>query len=117
MRPWMGTVTCSICSSALRTVTMKLVNVVLAHASRAEQRTVVVAIGKTPRGPQEIVELVIKIRMAANEYLSHYHAERHHQGLGGSLINADETAGATTGRVASRARIGGMLNHYYRQAA
>ena len=57
------------------------------------------------------------LRMAASEYLRHYHAERHHQGLGGSLISADETAGATTGCVASRERLGGMLNYYYRKAA
>ena len=57
------------------------------------------------------------LRIAAAEYLGHYHAERHHQGLGGSLINADETAGATTGCVASRERLGGMLNYYYRKAA
>ena len=57
------------------------------------------------------------LRLAATEYLRHYHAERHHQGLGGCLIDADETAGATTGCIASRARLGGMLNHYYRKAA
>ena len=57
------------------------------------------------------------LRISAAEYLNHYHAERHHQGLDGNLIKAEETAGATTGCVASRARLGGMLNHYYRQAA
>ena len=41
----------------------------------------------------------------------------HYEGLCGSLIRADETAARTTGRVVSRTRIGGLLNHYYRQPA
>ena len=57
------------------------------------------------------------LRWALREYLVHYHKERHHQGLGGRLIEPGPTEGATRGRVACRARLGGLLRHYSRQAA
>src|SRR5690606_34504720 len=40
------------------------------------------------------------LRRVVSEYLAHYHAERHHQGLGGRLIEPDETADRSEGRVA-----------------
>ncbi len=57
------------------------------------------------------------LRSAVSAFVSHYHGERHHQGLGGKLIGADEKAGRTEGRVARRERLGGMLKFYYREAA
>ena len=57
------------------------------------------------------------LRWALREYLAHYHKERHHQGLGGRLIEPGPTEGATQGRVVCRSRLGGMLRHYSRQAA
>jgi len=50
-------------------------------------------------------------------FVSHYHSERHHQGLDGQLVVADESAGHTEGEVRCRERLGGMLNFYYRDAA
>ncbi len=55
-------------------------------------------------------------RELVREYVAHYHGERPHQGLNGRLITP---ATAHRGRrpVARRQRLGGMLNHYYREAA
>ena len=57
------------------------------------------------------------LRRAVSAFISHYHEERHHQGLGGKLIVADDKAGRTEGRVACRERLGGLLRFYYREAA
>ena len=54
---------------------------------------------------------------AVRNHVEHYHGERHHHGLGGRLIVADEKAGGTAGRVACRERLGGTLKFYYREAA
>ena len=57
------------------------------------------------------------LQVAAAEFLSHFQAERNHQGLGNRLIAPGEEVGRTAGDVAFRERIGGMLRYYYRQAA
>ncbi len=57
------------------------------------------------------------LRRSVDAFIRHYHGERHHQGLGGKLIDLDETAGRTEGRVACRERLGGLLKYYYREAA
>lgn len=57
------------------------------------------------------------LRNAAREYLSHYHAERNHQGLGNRLIEPREETSHTTGKIVHRERLGGMLRYYYRRAA
>jgi putative transposase len=57
------------------------------------------------------------LRKAVSDYLLHYHIERNHQGLDGQLIEPDETAWGSEGRVACRERLGGMLRYYYREAA
>jgi transposase InsO family protein len=57
------------------------------------------------------------LRRAVSTFVSHYHGERHHQGLGGNLIEADEFAGRGDGVVRCRERLGGMLRFYYRDAA
>jgi transposase InsO family protein len=56
------------------------------------------------------------LRRAICEFVTHYHQERNHQGLGNRLIvpNLDSQA---TGSVCRRERLGGMLNYYYRSAA
>jgi len=41
--------------------------------------------------------------------------ERNHQGLGNELIEQSSETGQ--GRVACRERLGGLLKHYYREAA
>ena len=57
------------------------------------------------------------LRRAMSAFVSHYHRERHHQGLDGKLIVADKNAGRTDGEVRCRERLGGMLKYYYRDAA
>jgi len=54
---------------------------------------------------------------AVSEYVSHYHAERNHQGLENSLIRATPSVAANEGGIHRRPRLGGLLNFYYRQAA
>lgn len=57
------------------------------------------------------------LRRAIGEYVSHYHEERNHQGLGNKLIAPGPETTAITGRVHRRKRVGGILNYYYREAA
>jgi hypothetical protein len=57
------------------------------------------------------------LRRAVTEYMTHYDAERNHQGLKNRLIHLPTVAIAKCGRVHRRARLGGTLNFYYRQAA
>jgi putative transposase len=57
------------------------------------------------------------LRRAVTEYMTHYHAERNHQGLENRLIHLPTVAIAKSGAVHRHARLGGMLNFYYRQAA
>ena len=56
------------------------------------------------------------LRRALAEYVTHYHGERNHQGLGNELIDRPPAQG-TGGRVRRRQRMGGILSHYYRSAA
>ena len=52
------------------------------------------------------------LRRVINEYLSHYHAERNHQGadIGNKLLFPDSRASPDrTGKVAERSRLGGLL--------
>lgn len=57
------------------------------------------------------------LRNAAQEFISHYHAERNHQGLGNRIIEPGNEVGCTTGEIACRERLGGMLRYYHRRAA
>ena len=57
------------------------------------------------------------LRSALQCSLSHYHAERNHQGLDNQLIAPDPVVGQTTGIVKRRAYLGGLLSYYYRAAA
>jgi transposase InsO family protein len=57
------------------------------------------------------------LRRAMSAFVSHYHCERHHQGLGGNLIIANDNIERAEADVQCRARLGGMLNFYYRGAA
>ena len=56
------------------------------------------------------------LRRALSEYEEHYHAERNHQGIGNRLI---ERRGShnSSGSVACRERLGGLLRYYNRVAA
>ena len=55
------------------------------------------------------------LRRAIAEYVEHYHLQRTHQGSGNRLIEG--VPEKASGQVARRQRLGGILNHYYREAA
>ena len=54
-------------------------------------------------------------RRAVAEYVEHYHAERNHQGIDNRLISGPSPIKFTS-PVRRRARLGGLLNFYYRAA-
>ena len=56
------------------------------------------------------------LRRAVAEYVEHYHRERNHQGIDNRLIHAPAAVAVNEGEVRRRARLGGMLNFYYRAA-
>jgi len=56
------------------------------------------------------------LRRAIREFVTHYHQERNHQGLGNRLIVSDLVSN-TSGSIHCRERLGRMLNYYYRAAA
>ena len=57
------------------------------------------------------------LRRAVREYLEHYHRERNHQGLGNRLLRSSPTTATGDTTINCHARLGGMLNYYYRTAA
>ena len=57
------------------------------------------------------------LRVVLTQYLAHYHAERNHQGLDNQLIAPASNVGSCSGQVRRRARLGGLLSYYYRDAA
>jgi putative transposase len=52
-----------------------------------------------------------------DEYLTHYHTERNHQGLDNRRIAPEGAVGCHTGPVVRRKRLGGLLSYYHREAA
>lgn len=56
------------------------------------------------------------LRRAVAEYMTHYHAERNHEGLKNRLI-VPTAVKANDDKVHCHARRGGTLNYYYRAAA
>jgi transposase InsO family protein len=57
------------------------------------------------------------LRTTIQNFIVHYHAERHHQGLGNRLLQPEPSHVGRTGAVQRREHLGGMLNYYYRTAA
>ena len=58
------------------------------------------------------------LRQLLSEYLLHFHQERNHQGLNNRIIEPlAAKANSGEGIVRRRERLGGVLNHYYREAA
>jgi putative transposase len=54
---------------------------------------------------------------AMQQYLTHYHTERNHQGLENQLIVQEGAVGCQTSPVVRRERLGGLLSYYHRKAA
>ncbi len=57
------------------------------------------------------------LRTALHQFVTHYHRERPHQGLGNQLLRPEPSHVGNTGAIQRRERLGGMLNYYYRAAA
>jgi putative transposase len=57
------------------------------------------------------------LSVVIQQYLTHDHAERNHQGLGNHIIAPNGERGGQTGQVVRRERLGGLLSSYYREAA
>ena len=58
------------------------------------------------------------LRHLVSEYVVHYHGERNHQGLGNELIDPiPANTNNAEGVVRRRARLGGLLSYYHREAA
>lgn len=57
------------------------------------------------------------LRRAITQYMTHYHTERNHQGLGNRLIRPLADIGELRGPISRRERLGGMLSYYHRAAA
>ena len=51
------------------------------------------------------------------EFVTHYHHERNHQGLGNELILPFVVLPKGDGPIVSRERLGGLLKYYHRRAA
>jgi len=56
------------------------------------------------------------LRTAISEFVTHYHFERNHQGLGNQLVLSSAQVNSTRA-VRRRGRLGGLLNYYHREAA
>jgi putative transposase len=54
-------------------------------------------------------------RRTVAEFVTHYHRERNHQGLGNELIERPPDQ-ERVGRIRRRSRLGGLLNYYARAA-
>jgi putative transposase len=57
------------------------------------------------------------LRTAVSQFVTHYHTERPHQGLGNRLLRPEPSHLTKTGMVQQHRRLGGLLNYYYRAAA
>jgi hypothetical protein len=58
------------------------------------------------------------LRKVLNEYGTHYHQERNHQGKGNGLLVALAREGhSASNLIRSRERLGGLLKYYSRKAA
>ena len=56
------------------------------------------------------------LKRAIAQFITHYHTERNHQGIGNELIAGEEFVGQAKGEIVCNERLGGLLR-YYRRAA
>ena len=59
------------------------------------------------------------LRRVLSQYVSHFHVERNHQGKENTILFPDpaDRIGQSSGKIATRERLGGLLKFYYREAA
>ena len=57
------------------------------------------------------------LRRAIREFMTHYHHERNHQGMGNVLLFPAATEARSDVPIACRPRLGGLLKYYHRPAA
>jgi putative transposase len=57
------------------------------------------------------------MRHITEEFVAHYNEERPHQGKENNLLTSSEFAPSTMGHLTCKTRLGGLLKHYFRQAA
>lgn len=57
------------------------------------------------------------LRTAVQNFVTHCHSERNHQGLDNRIIQPETGHATNTGGIHRRERLGGTLNYYYRAAA
>ena len=57
------------------------------------------------------------LRRTLNQYLTHYHAERNHQGKGNVLLFPQASNASRRRPVQCRERLGGLLRYYHQEAA
>lgn len=57
------------------------------------------------------------LQHAISRFVSHYHTERNHQGLGNRLLQPAADMEKRHGAIKLRQRLGGMLSYYHRAAA
>jgi putative transposase len=56
------------------------------------------------------------LRKAIHEFVTHYHKERPHQGLGNRLLHPEPSHLGSVGAIRRHQRLGGLLNYYHRAA-
>ena len=56
------------------------------------------------------------LRRAIDQFITHYHTERNHQGIGNELIAGEDPVGQTKGEIVCNERLGGLLSYYRRVA-
>ncbi len=57
------------------------------------------------------------LERALEQFVTHYHTERNHQGLGNRIIDPGDEVGRDAGEIHCRERLGGILRYYHREAA
>jgi hypothetical protein len=57
------------------------------------------------------------LQAATVSYVDRFPRERNHQGVGNRLLMPGDEVGRSSGEIACRERLGGLLRYYYREAA
>ena len=87
------------------------------------QLPLLVLAGWVNRRQRDVMEYLLaeigekSLRAATVTCLEHFHAERNHQGMGNRLLIPGDGAGRSTGEIACREHLGGLLRYHYRKAA